>query len=729
MKIYKIIIGLLFTFNHCFINNIKAQSLGNRLVTSSFGVEISGYDESRYENIHSLSFEIPTGGFYDSQGTAKNKIENYQFGRFSEGLIWIKEPFEYFDKGYYNSLGQKTISIIYDSINNKFYPLGDFMGDFHSGYAKVTNGEYQNQRIGYMDRLGNQTIPVKYQEGGDFNSGLTFVKLNGKFGFINTRNRVKIPFIYDGARDFSEALAAVKYSGKWGFIDTNGKTAIQPIYQSTLSFHNKYCRVKLNNKYGIIDQKNNKIIDFKYDFISNIDSNICVFRNGNEWGVINTQNQVLINGLKSCVQANCNLIICRSSDGFFAIDSKGTKLNAINFDTLTIINEDFLIGKKNKLYYHLNHNGKIDTNKIYSEILSKKYYDFDFYHVLKDQNNWVNKRLYRGYHSLPSSGVFIFCKNKKYGILSPVGKLISEPIYDDILQFNDGFIWTKLDSKVSIFNENGSNITLKRNYHEVSHFHSVDKVAKVWIIENGISKFGFIDINGIEIIPPIYTTVDEFKAGYSLVGLGQELGYKGGKYGVINLKNEIVIPIIYEYEQLARKSDNSWVLVTPLKEQNTALIAQNTSPSRINHCTYKIASKPINWQYIDNRKYCKYCSTLLPNRKLTKEEISSRKKNAMVHLVYSDLTNHWLLSKGHDDITADLEYQAYIEWQKTLGLSAVELMIGNSVLNMTSMMSMFSAFSLVGAPSVSEVLTEINLYKTTDDEFCNKYHRDLFYRR
>lgn len=702
------------------MNNLKAQ-----------GIECRGYEENRYESINSLGFERKAG-IYDSAGNVKYIFGDYVFGTLSEGLMWICEPHEYNSRGYYNRLGQKQISILYDTINKKFYPLPEFSDDFRNGYAKVRNGAYEKSRVGYIDRLGNLTIGIKYQDGGSFNFGLTYVKLNGKYGFVNSKGKVKIPFIYDGARDFSCGLAAVKSLGKWGFVDTTGRVVIPFIFQSVLSFTNDYCRVRFNNKYGIIDKKNNKIIDFKFDFLTNVDSNIVVFRLGDEWGIVKSNGEILLRGLKNCVQANRDLLVCQSEQGFFLVNSKGVKLNDVLFQSLKIVNESFLIGKFNNLYYHLDRSGIVNQDRIYNELLSKNYYDFDFYYNSVGKDNWVSKSTnssYRGFNALPSSGLYIYRKNKKYGLISAIGSIITEPIYDDILKFNDGFVWTETNSKFGVVNEYGEQITLKRNYYWVQDFHSVDKVCQVGIIDNGVSRWGFIDLQGNEIIPLIYTRAFDFKAGFAQVGLGQEHGYSGGKYGVINLKNEIVIPIIYEYENLARKPDNTWAVIPSVEKPINQNNLTGTVSKSAGVCSYKIASKPIKWTFIDNRKYCKYCHKLLPCRKLTPEEISNRKKNAMIHIAYEDLTNHWLTVKNHNDDLADIEYQAFLSWQKSLGLTPIELMFGNSMLNTTSMMSIMSMFTLGGIPSMSQLLTEINLYSTTDDEFCHPEHQDRYYRR
>ena len=99
------------------------------------------------------------------------------------------------------------------------------------------NGNYlsgvkRNGRFGFIDKKGNEVIPIKYDGVEDFFEDLAVVKLNDKWGCINKENEVIIPFKYNDISNFKNGLAAAIIHGKnglfgkvyhgRGYIDKNG---------------------------------------------------------------------------------------------------------------------------------------------------------------------------------------------------------------------------------------------------------------------------------------------------------------------------------------------------------------------------------------------------------------------------------------------------------------------------------------------------------------------------
>ena len=74
-------------------------------------------------------------------------------------------------------------------------------------------------------------------------------------------------------------------------------------------------------------------------------------------------------------------------------------------------------------------------------------------------------------------------------------------------------------------------------------------------------KWGFIDETGQEIIPPIYYEVSDFKerwfkdSYYEVLAEVSMTSGMWGDYGFINLRGDIVIPIIYKKMSYLRRSD------------------------------------------------------------------------------------------------------------------------------------------------------------------------------
>lgn len=75
----------------------------------------------------------------------------------------------------------------------------------------------------------------------------------GKWGFINKLGKEVIPAKFDDASRFYSGNAAVKIGQKWGFINSKGELIISPMYDSFIGiFVGGVSIVTLNGKYGLL---------------------------------------------------------------------------------------------------------------------------------------------------------------------------------------------------------------------------------------------------------------------------------------------------------------------------------------------------------------------------------------------------------------------------------------------------------------------------------------------
>ena len=126
-----------------------------------------------------------------------------------------------------------------------------------------------NHKWGYINKEGNEIIPLKYDRVnpfnvGTFSEGMAKVKLNGKCGFINKVGINIIPFKYDYVESFSEGFAVVRLDGKYGFVNKDGIEIISLKYDNAKPFSEGLTSVMFNGKYGFINKEGIEIIEFKY---------------------------------------------------------------------------------------------------------------------------------------------------------------------------------------------------------------------------------------------------------------------------------------------------------------------------------------------------------------------------------------------------------------------------------------------------------------------------------
>lgn len=85
---------------------------------------------------------------------------------------------------------------------------------------------------------------------------------------------------------------------------------------------------------------------------------------------------------------------------------------------------------------------------------------------------------------------------------------------------------------------------LAPKYEEINFFS--EGLASFRIGEYPQAKVGFLNLEGKEVIPPIYFTAEDFSEGLSAVS--QEIGEYGRLlYGYIDTKGKVLIPIQFQH--------------------------------------------------------------------------------------------------------------------------------------------------------------------------------------
>lgn len=159
-------------------NYLLVHSNGPRVgVINKVGVEIIPCDFLACHRCENGSFKVTAIGYvdyniiYDSAGNElpppKNIIEFDP--DFKEGLF----PTRYIEGG--NGYTDKENNILVDAVYDNTYP-------FNEGFGRV----FRNGRYGFINRRGEEVIPLKYRSASEFNNGLAFVNwLNGKGFYID----------------------------------------------------------------------------------------------------------------------------------------------------------------------------------------------------------------------------------------------------------------------------------------------------------------------------------------------------------------------------------------------------------------------------------------------------------------------------------------------------------------------------------------------------------------
>lgn len=132
-------------------------------------------------------------------------------------------------------------------------------------------------KFGYVD-LVNATVPIppKYDNGGEFSEGLARVNrgasnwnrgyiTGGRWGYVDRAGNEVIPITLHGAGDFSEGLApAATAYARWGYIDRAGAWVIPPQFESAEPFLGGLARVGRGDKTVFVGRDGNVVVTPEY---------------------------------------------------------------------------------------------------------------------------------------------------------------------------------------------------------------------------------------------------------------------------------------------------------------------------------------------------------------------------------------------------------------------------------------------------------------------------------
>lgn len=315
-----------------------------------FNDEKMGIYDYEGRMVQPVEFE-PDNGFYsDEHWTDENWLALFRNGKVGaidkKGNLIVPVEFDSVD-----IISESTFAVSKDGkygihgINNLITPLQfDYIADSLEGPTRVK----KEGKWGYLDGF-NSLMLVDYDEADDFSEGLAVVgNYNTKgpvsqkdesirLGCINTIGEEVIPLHYQDIRAFKEGLAPVKLNGKWGVIDFQENQIVPFEYDAISNFKDGYAIVAMTNpdtvgssvipdqisddvveyslsddkdgelyidsftsrdnsemKFGIIDRQGNLVLPLGYDNVTHVSEGVIGVKNDDKWGFVSQQGKLVI---------------------------------------------------------------------------------------------------------------------------------------------------------------------------------------------------------------------------------------------------------------------------------------------------------------------------------------------------------------------------------------------------------------------------------------------------
>ena len=398
----------------------------------------------------------------------------------------------------------------------------------------------KNKKYQLYNVTTNQIIDInEYDQILILEKGKFLVTKYNKRGIIDQDGKISQQITYDCIGEFINGFAQISIGGKYGFINTNGELVIQPTLTSVQVVANRGYLIAIEiegkNYYAFADTLLQIIIPYTYDDISIIPDGFIAKKGSLKLLLDGGGKSVYSSNYSSYYLANegkalnSSVFIAESKSKFGVTDYKGRLI-------LPIIYKNIVSDSSGKYYIVTTADNKsslIDSSK---NILIQPGQNIISYlsngvYVIRNENytpdnlqirlfsvklkKYLNLKPYQDISTTFSEGLLAVLMNEKIGYINENGDLIIEPIYE------------KSSLGYSYIGMEGGDGDGEGDYSE-------NNMTSLY------SDCSFIDITKNSIEESIWKSNYDFSDGLTVVQIGE-------KYGYINKKGQIVIPIIYNY--------------------------------------------------------------------------------------------------------------------------------------------------------------------------------------
>jgi hypothetical protein len=463
---------------------------------------------------------------------------------------------------------------------------------------------------GYADSAtGKLVIPLQYDFAQEFYEGLAAVTKDNKSGFINTQGKVVVPLIYEDARYFSEGMAFVVLNGNTGFVNKTGALVIPAKYSSAGPFSDGLSAVVLENgKCGYINKTGTMVIEAKFDHAKEFYKGYAIAIIGRKSVVIDKMGKTvpLPEGLNPVGVCGPGIFIVNTPlDKYGMADRTGKLVLDTIYDYLpawqTYSTTKYLPVRKDGLNGWVDMKGTVIFPPQFTKTISlendslRGVARFDaelatekWYVVNLRSRKVITARGYDKIHPF-NNGMAMVEMDGSIGYVDLKGNEKIAPIYQAGTDFKDGLGIVVQDGRMMLINKN--NVIVSDTFDFIIHLenelYAVNNGGRS-NQENGIDGglYGLLDRNGKSITAvkfdyleefvegsgaartmtgevigivrpdgsersfPDYIYISEFEEGMAAFYEGgyrdTEGNLRGGKFGFMNEKGDIVIPARFD---------------------------------------------------------------------------------------------------------------------------------------------------------------------------------------
>ena len=397
-------------------------------------------------------------------------------------------------------------------------PKYDYIQYLGGNLFSVRQGNYIKGKWGVLQSDGKMLTPLIFEEIDIFDGTCISVKYKGHQGYVNADgvlavkdeegNYIPITTTCDFVFDYDGKKAIALYKDYQGYVNKNGKILIKKdIYE----YDYELDETNKRSIFLILPQQ----YEWGFDFIDNYAKVI----KGGKYGIVFCDFKVSIDSLCRCEEY-------KEGVGFV---TEFKEIVQPLYDDIEIIHK-----KIDCLYspYDLYFKEKLLETKqitIFICTLGEMQYVCDSNGTIVYKSPCVTNR---------QKDLKIVQKNNYYGIVNSQENIIIPCLYDSVyIEQASGIIITNFgymnEYGKHIVYINDDNLLLSSKYRRIDEF--INGVAIVDMVIDKKLKYGLVNSQGEEILPPIYSFIKRLSNGMFKCGLN-------GRVGILNESGKYIIP-------------------------------------------------------------------------------------------------------------------------------------------------------------------------------------------
>ena len=424
----------------------------------------------------------------------------------------------------------------------------------------------------------------------------------------------------------------LRQEGKYGVIHKNGDIVINPEYTNVI-IPNPQKAVFIcydeNNETKVLNQNKEQIFS-EYPRIQPIrlkniasdlmyEKNSLIYEQDEKLGLINLEGEVIAKPIYESIEGlpyKEGELLVQHEGKYGVINNKGNDLVEPQYDQITVDNytteEDgykhagYIVSNTTEngyRYGYVNTDGTVLLEPEYTEvsrIINIKNNDNIYlivaqngqYGMVKNQEQIIGNE-YQSISYNSESNTLTLEKTKRYGIATLEGEVVIPVQFSQIDSTGKYIYATDVDGNVEVYQDDGNPADVENNVYILE---TNNEIYQIKIDNAQGTVYSILNKNGEQITTQNYSYINYLYDNYFIVSV------TGGKVGVINDKEEPIIPIQFDSIEKIEGTD---YIITRLSENNsTQLYDKNFK--QLCEMTNAILKKDENYIKLYNDTETKY---------------------------------------------------------------------------------------------------------------------------